>query len=69
MRTASPLLFCYIFKGQSYHAIKKMDNFIEKIKGNSEIWNTLMQFLKFNEVFSNSPFPAFNEVLTDIFLT
>jgi tetratricopeptide (TPR) repeat protein len=67
MRAASPLLFCYIFKGQSYHAIKKMDNFIEKIKKNTEIWDTLIQYLKFNEVFSNSPFPAFNEVLTQVF--
>jgi len=69
MRTASPLLFCYIFKGQSYHAIKKINIFIEKIKENTEIWNTLLQYIKFNEVFSNSPFPAFNKVLTKVFLS
>ena len=69
MRTKSPFLFCYIFKGQSYHAIKKLDMLTQKIKENSEVWDTLIQYFKLNQIFSNSPFPVFNEVLTDIFLS
>ncbi len=69
MRAESPFLLCYIFKGQSYHAIKKLDMFLQKIKENSEIWDTLLQYLKLSEVFSYSSFRAFNEVLTEVFLS
>ncbi len=69
MRAKSPFLFCYIFKGQSYHAVKKLDVFTQKIRENNEIWDTLIQYLKYNQVFSNSPFPAFNDVLSEVFLS
>ncbi|MHA1719534.1 MAG: tetratricopeptide repeat protein [Promethearchaeota archaeon] len=67
VRTESPLLFCYIYKGQSYNAIRRIDEFLKKIKENKSVWDKLLNFIKFNEVFSNISFPGFNEILTEVF--
>ncbi len=40
-RAVVPFLFCYVFKGESYTALKKVDQVIEKLQEDSVIWNSL----------------------------
>ncbi|MHA1678838.1 MAG: tetratricopeptide repeat protein [Promethearchaeota archaeon] len=67
VRTESPILFCYIYKGHSYHAIQKLDELIKKLKEKTPVWEKLLHFIKYNEVFSNLSFPVFNQILTEVF--
>jgi len=41
MRAELPFLFCYVFKGESYSAMQKMTHFIDSLKIDSQLWNSL----------------------------
>ena len=41
-KAPEPLLFCYVFKGQSYYALQKLDLFIEAVMGSSTTYNALV---------------------------
>jgi len=41
MRSEEPLLFSYVFKGQTYPAIQKLDKFIAKLRKMSTVWRSL----------------------------
>jgi tetratricopeptide (TPR) repeat protein len=51
-----PFLVCYVIKGQSYSALKKLNNFSEIIRNRPEIWNSLQKSIKTNEMLDlNNP--------------
>ncbi|MHA1212277.1 MAG: tetratricopeptide repeat protein, partial [Candidatus Heimdallarchaeota archaeon] len=41
LKVENPLLFCYVFKGQSFTAIQKLDNIVQELKKSSTIWHAL----------------------------
>ncbi|UCG90435.1 MAG: tetratricopeptide repeat protein, partial [Candidatus Heimdallarchaeota archaeon] len=41
MKPIEPLLCCYVFKGQSYSALRKLDNFIEKVQDSRSLWKMM----------------------------
>ena len=41
LKIENPLLFCYVFKGQSFTAIQKLDSIIKEIKKSTSIWQAL----------------------------
>lgn len=41
IKPSEPLLFCYVFRGQSYTAIEKLDTFMRKISMSDEVWHKL----------------------------
>ncbi|MBK5113090.1 MAG: tetratricopeptide repeat protein [Candidatus Heimdallarchaeota archaeon] len=45
LKIENPLLFCYVFKGQSFTAIQKLDTVIKEIKKSSSIWQALINNL------------------------
>jgi tetratricopeptide (TPR) repeat protein len=45
LKIENPLLFCYVFKGQSFTAIQKLDAVIKEIKKSSSIWQALINNL------------------------
>lgn len=40
-RAVVPFLFCYVFKGESYTALKKVDKIIEALQEDIDLWNSL----------------------------
>ncbi|NHJ38671.1 MAG: tetratricopeptide repeat protein [Asgard group archaeon] len=42
LKVENPLLFCYVFKGQSFTAIEKLDKIIQELKASSNIWSILI---------------------------
>jgi hypothetical protein len=42
LKVENPLLFCYVFKGQSFTAIQKLDKIIQELKKSDTIWNSLV---------------------------
>ncbi|MFX1286431.1 MAG: tetratricopeptide repeat protein [Promethearchaeota archaeon] len=41
MKPIESLLCCYMFKGQSYSALQKLDKFIEKVKDSRSLWRLM----------------------------
>jgi tetratricopeptide (TPR) repeat protein len=41
LKPIEPLLCCYVFKGQSYSALQKLDTFVEKMKDSRTLWKML----------------------------
>ncbi|MHA1985971.1 MAG: tetratricopeptide repeat protein [Promethearchaeota archaeon] len=51
-----PFLICYVIKGQSYSALKKLNNFSEAIRNRTEIWESLQKSIKTSEMLDlNNP--------------
>ncbi|MHA1481363.1 MAG: hypothetical protein ACTSQZ_08080, partial [Candidatus Thorarchaeota archaeon] len=46
MRVELPFLFCYVFRGQSYPAIQRLDEFIEILQKETSLWNALTATIK-----------------------
>jgi len=47
LKPSESLLFCYIFRGQSYSAIRKVDEFISILQNeNIDLWNDLVEHMK-----------------------
>ena len=45
LKAEKPLLFCYVYKGQSFSAIQKLDNTIDELKKAVTIWHALVNNL------------------------
>lgn len=46
MRKVDPFTFCYVFKGESYLALERLENFIFQIKSTQLIWSNLKESIK-----------------------
>ncbi|MFX1566894.1 MAG: tetratricopeptide repeat protein [Promethearchaeota archaeon] len=68
MKSVAPFLVFYLFKGQSYLAQNKMQNFIDKIKDNEEIWITFQNYYKRNQEVQIHDIPPLDDLLTQTFL-
>ncbi|MFX1428242.1 MAG: tetratricopeptide repeat protein [Promethearchaeota archaeon] len=64
-----PFLACYVIKGQSYPALKKLTRFTEAIRENPEIWEALNKSVKTSEMLELDKPPALKTVINEIFLT
>ncbi|MFW9876645.1 MAG: hypothetical protein ACFFG0_26415 [Candidatus Thorarchaeota archaeon] len=58
-----PFLACYVIKGQSYPALKKLTRFIEVIRENVEIWKALNKSVKTSEILELDKPPALKTVI------
>jgi hypothetical protein len=43
MKSLPPFFISYIFKGQSYYALQKLNMFIEKLEKKEDIWKKLLR--------------------------
>jgi hypothetical protein len=50
MQSVENFLVCYLFKGETYFALKKLNQFAEDIQTNTTIWQTLNNFSKTNQI-------------------
>jgi hypothetical protein len=64
---AEPFLACYVIKGQSYPALKKLTRFTEAIRENTEIWQALNKSTKTSEMLELDNPPALKTVIDEIF--
>ncbi|MHA2035007.1 MAG: hypothetical protein ACW972_05050 [Promethearchaeota archaeon] len=59
---------CYLFKGQSYQAKKKLSNLVEQLQNNTTIWKTLDRFHKASQVAQLQDLPHFENLIKEIFI-
>jgi hypothetical protein len=69
MKSISPFSVCYLFKGQTYLAQKRLQMFIEAILNNKEIWQTFQKFHQEGQIIQIKDIPALEPLITDTFIT
>ncbi|MFQ5980938.1 MAG: tetratricopeptide repeat protein [Candidatus Heimdallarchaeota archaeon] len=62
-------IFCYVFKGQSYSALRKLDQFMERIQASSSINEGLARLLRTGMVLTESKITEIETIANKIFLS
>jgi len=68
MMPLEPFLLCYIFKGDSYYAHHKIKNFIDSIKNDNLIWQSLKNFFQKSKSIQLSRIPSLESLISKIFV-
>jgi len=67
IKPIEPFVACYVSKGQSYPAIKKLNEFSDSIKNEKQIWDILNKAAKTSQELSVNSSPLFGAVVSEIF--
>ncbi|NHJ49841.1 MAG: hypothetical protein FK733_18760 [Asgard group archaeon] len=65
LKVEQPLLFCYVFKGQSFTAIQKLDQVVQELKKSNSIWIKLTT--NHGEQLTDTEIESLNELVDQIF--
>ncbi|MHA2129028.1 MAG: hypothetical protein ACW99L_03545, partial [Promethearchaeota archaeon] len=68
MSPLSPFFVCYLYKGQTYSAKKKLTKFTETIHKTTSIWQLLKNYYKTSQMLSLSDSPSLESLISEIFL-
>jgi tetratricopeptide (TPR) repeat protein len=63
------MMFCYVFKGQSYSALRKLDLFIGVIQTSSSIWDALLRTMQTGLVIVGSDETGIQKITNETFLS
>jgi len=69
MKSVPPFFISYIFRGNSYYALKKLDYFIVKIQNQDEIWQNLLTNFQKNTTIQLKDDPLLESLITETFIT
>jgi tetratricopeptide (TPR) repeat protein len=69
MKSVKPFFISYIFKGNSYYALQKADNFIDIIKNNELLWKKLLKYFQANQSIQLNEIPQLGSLINEIFIT
>lgn len=67
LRSNKPFLICYLFKGQTYKAIQKIDKFIALIQDDASIQKTLDKYYQTGQILDLKEFPFLGSLIKGIF--
>lgn len=67
MRSSKPFLICYLFKGQSYKAIQKIDKFTSLIHKDTSVQETLDKYYQSSQILELKDFPFLESLIKGIF--
>ena len=67
IKPVEPFFVCYVSKGQSYPAIKKLKKFSNSIKTKSEIWERLNKAAKSSQELNGDSLPTLGKIVNEIF--
>ena len=68
MMPVQPFLVCYIFKGHSYFAFKKIKQFLDSIQNESVIWQSLQKFFQKSKSVQLNDIPSLESMVMEIFV-
>ena len=69
MKSIPPFFVSYIFKGDSYYAIQKLDYFINHIQKEEDIWQNFLKSFQLNQTIHLSDIPVLDSLITEIFIS
>ncbi|MFW9915265.1 MAG: tetratricopeptide repeat protein [Candidatus Thorarchaeota archaeon] len=67
MKLLENLMFCYVFKGQSYSALQKLDQFMETIHDSPSIWDAFFKTVQTGKMLQASENKAIGSIAERIF--
>ncbi|MFX0125857.1 MAG: tetratricopeptide repeat protein [Candidatus Hodarchaeota archaeon] len=67
LRGADPLVFCYMFKGQSYTALQKLDQVLAEVRDTSSIWNGLLGTLDTGDILNTTETGKLENIINGIY--
>jgi len=68
LKPCESILFCYVFKGQSYSAIKKLEEFTSLLYDKkTDIWNMLQNQIKVSVPLEEDKIKQIEEIIADVF--
>jgi len=68
MKPLSTFLVCYLFKGQTLSAQRKMKVFVENLEQNKQLLEKFNEYYKSNQVIKMEDLPSLNSLITEIFM-
>ena len=68
MNSVSPFFMCYVFKGQSYLAQRRIRCFIEELQDDKDAWQTFRDFYQLNKEIQIDDIPSLKPLITKIFI-
>ncbi len=68
MKRISTFLVCYLFKGHSFSAQKKIQNFVENIKNNEDLLEKFNKYCQTNRIIKLEDVPILKSLITEIFI-
>ena len=68
MKSIPPFFISYIFKGDSYYALQKLDFFKDKIQKEGEIWQNLLKSFQINKVIELKDNPLLESLIIETFI-
>ncbi|MFW9970340.1 MAG: tetratricopeptide repeat protein [Candidatus Odinarchaeota archaeon] len=68
MMPLQPFLVCYIFKGHSYFAHHKINNFLDSIQKDNYIWQSLQNFFQKSKSVQINDIPSLESKIMEIFV-
>jgi len=68
MMPLQPFVVCYIFKGDSYYAHHKIENFIDSIQNDNLIRQSLQNFFQKSKSVQIHSIPSLESLITEIFI-
>ncbi len=69
LKSTPPFFISYIFKGDSYHALQKLNYFIDHIQKQGDIWQNLLGYFKINQTVYLKDIPLLDSLITETFIT
>ncbi len=69
MNSIPPFFISYLFKGDSYHALKKLNYFMEHIQKEDVIWQKLLKSFQVNQTIKIKDIPLLESLIMEIFIT
>jgi hypothetical protein len=60
-------MICYLFKGQSFLAQKRIENLVENIEKNKELLEKFNEYYKTNQILTLEDVPQLNSIITETF--
>ena len=69
MKSVATFSICYLYKGQSYLAQKRINNFIEQFRNTTEIWEPFNDFYKTHQSIDLKKNSSLKLLITDIFIS
>jgi hypothetical protein len=68
INSITPFFICYIFKGQSYSAQRRLNYFLERITDDKNIWENFERYYQLNQEIQIKDIPALEPLIKEIFV-
>ncbi|MFW9783403.1 MAG: tetratricopeptide repeat protein [Candidatus Heimdallarchaeota archaeon] len=68
MKSIPPFFISYIFKGDSYYALKRVSYFVDHIQKKEDIWEQLLKFNQTSQAIHTQDIPSLDYLIREIFI-